>query len=444
MIANVLSTAIAIWMVVAVPSTVLATEWYVAPGHTGRGTKLSPFGAVQEALRAAQPGDTVTLRPGIYHEAIRTVRDGSAAAPIRLRAESGMGPVVLTNRETVLQINHSFVVVEGLVLDGAYSARIVVNVKSGVQSVVLRKMEVRRSGRDCVNIGAAVDVLIEDSLIHHCLNSTNGRTDAHGIAAGAVRGLIVRGTEIHTFSGDAIQMNRTGTAHAPGWDDVRIERCRLWLAPLAQAENGFPAGSVPGENAVDTKTAPSSPRARIMIRDTEAWGFGGAIRQQAAFNLKERIDATLDGVTVWTSDIAFRLRGSGTGPDGAWVRIQNAVLHDVSVGVRYEDDIQRLRVWNTTFGLEVARAFEEVLSPRGRPDVRNLLLLGSELPREAVGASNLSVDRKSFVDAESHDYRLTVTSPAIGGGTTLQDVTTDRTGRSRPQASAYDIGAHEF
>jgi hypothetical protein len=306
-------------------------------------------------------------------------------------------------------------------------------------------MEIRQSSRDCVNIGAAVDVRIEDSLIHHCLNATAGRTDAHGIAAGAVRGLIVRDTEIHTFSGDAIQMNRTGLAHAPGWDDVRIERCRLWLAPLTAAANGFPAGSVTGENAVDTKVAPSSPRARITIRDTEAWGFGGSvIRQQAAFNLKENIDATLDGVTVWNSEIAFRLRGSSTGPDGAWVRIQNAVLHDVNVGVRYEDDIQRLRVWNTTFGLRVARPFEEAESVRGKPDVRNVVLLGSGLPSEAAGGSNLAVGRESFISAETHDYRLTRDSPAIDGGTTIADVTTDRTGRSRPQGSAYDIGAHEW
>lgn len=427
------------------PATALATEWFVSPGGAGTGTRPAPFGAVQTALQAAQPGDTVIVGAGTYEESVRTVRAGSAEAPIRLQAENGPGTVVLRTSGTVLHVNHSFVVIEGLVVDAAYAPRVAVNVGAGVQSVVMRKLEVRRSSRDCVNIGAAVNVLIEDTLIHHCLNPANGRSDAHGIVAGAVRGLTVRRTEIHTFSGDAIQLNRTGTAHAPGWDDVLIERCRFWLAPMAENENGFPAGGVPGENAVDTKVAPESPRARITIRDTQAWGFGGgSTRLQAAFNLKERVDATLDGVTVWDSEIAFRLRGSSSSNNGAWVRIQNALVYDVSVGIRYENDIQRLRVWNTTFGLGVGRAFAEAASTRGRPEVRNVALLSAELPSEAVGASNLIVSRDSFVNAESHDYHLAARSPAVDAGTTIDEVATDRAGVSRPQGRAYDIGAYEW
>jgi hypothetical protein len=116
----------------------------------------------------------------------------------------------------------------------------------------------------------------------------------------------------------------------------------------------------------------------MTIRDTQAWGFrGGLIRLQAAFNLKENIDAVVDGVTVWNSEIAFRLRGSDANTSGAWVRIQNAVLYDVGTGIRYEHDIQRLRVWNTTFGRQIARAFEDVSSAgHARPDVRNVVFVG--------------------------------------------------------------------
>ena len=444
MIRNVVPALIGLWML-TFPANSAATEWFVAPNGVGPGTERAPFGAVQAALLVAQPGDTVLVRAGIYKEAVRTVRGGSASAPITLRAENGRGPVVMTTDGTVLQVDHSFIVVEGLVVDAAYAPRMAVKVSAGVQSFVMRHVEVRRSSRDCVNIGAAVNVLIEDSLIHHCLNPAGGRTDAHAIVAGAVRRLTVRGTEMHTFSGDAIQLNRTGTAFASGWDEVLIERCRLWLAPLAGAENGFPAGTVPGENGVDTKVADGSPRARITIRDTQAWGFrGGLIRQQAAFNLKENIDATLDGVTVWNSEIAFRLRGSRSSPNGAWVRIQNAVIHDVAVGIRYEDDINRLRVWNTTFGLGVARAFEEAASKRESPQVRNVVVLGANLPREAAGTSNLAVGLEAFVDPASHDYRLTAQSPAVDAGIAISDVATDRAGVSRPQGRAYDVGGHEW
>ncbi len=426
------------------PVEVLARVWFVAPAGTGTGAEHAPFGSVQAAMLAAQPGDTVLVAPGTYRESIKTPRNGAAGAPVILRGEKGRGPVVVTSRGTVLQIGHSFITVENIVVDAEYAPRTAVTVAAGTQSVVLRGLEIRRSGRDCVDVGAAVNVLVEDSLIHHCLNPSNGRTDAHGLVAGAVRGLTVRGTEIHSFSGDAIQLNRTGTSVAAGWDDVLIERCRFWLAPLATAENGFAAGTVPGENALDTKVAESSPRAKITIRDTEARGFrGGLIRLQAAFNLKENIDATIDGVTVWDSEIAFRVRGGGSRSIGAWVRIQNAVIHNVAVGIRYEDDIQRLRVWNTTFGLGVGRAFVEALSRRHAPDVRNVVFLSDRVPQEAIGASNLAVDRTAFQNVQSHDYRLAARSRAIDAGTAIPEITTDRAGISRPHGRAYDVGAFE-
>jgi hypothetical protein len=433
------------WLVLTLPAPAFGRDWFVAIGGAGNGTAQSPFGSVQAAVDAAQPGDTVRVRAGTYTESVTTVRSGSAGAPITLRGETSGGLVLVTTRGTVLQIDHSFIVVEQMIFDAAYAPRSVVEIGTGTQSVVLRGVQVRRSGRDCVDIGAAVNVLIEDSLIHRCLNSAGGRTDAHGIVAGAVQGLTIRGTEIHSFSGDAIQLNRTGTRHAPGWNDVLIERCRLWLAPLADTENGFRAGTVPGENALDTKVAPQSPRARITIRDTQAWGFtNGMINLQAAFNLKENIDATVDRVTVWDSTIAFRLRGSNAGDSGAWVRIQNAVVYGVEVGIRYEDSIRRLRVWNTTFGRNVALPFDEELAGRSNPDVRNVVFLQAALPAEATGGPNLAVNHEAFVNAADDDYRLASHSPLIDAGTTIQDVTTDRAGLGRPQGRAYDIGAFEL
>ena len=51
-----------------------------------------------------------------------------------------------------------------------------------------------------------------------------------------------------------------------------------------------------------------------------------------------------DGITAYGSEIDFRLRAP------ALVRLQNAVLHSNAYAVRYEDGIQNLRIWNSTFG----------------------------------------------------------------------------------------------
>ena len=202
---HVCIAAAIVWMVAA---PVRAAEWFVAPGGTGSGTSGAPFGRVQDGLNAAGPGDTVTLRPGTYRESIRTVRHGAAGSPIRVRAEQQRGSVVITVAGKVLQVDHAYIEVEGLVLDGQYAAADTVDVGTECATfLVLRNLEVRRSSKDLIDIGSPQNVLIEDCLIHHALNAANGRTDAHGIVAGAVRNLTIRDTEIHTFSGDGFQVD---------------------------------------------------------------------------------------------------------------------------------------------------------------------------------------------------------------------------------------------
>src|SRR5262245_4657154 len=166
-----------------------ATEWFVAPGGTGNGAGASPFGFAQQGLDAAQPGDIVTLAPGSYAESLVTRRGGSQAAPITLRAAPGGGAVVLSAPGRVLAVNHPYLTLEGLVLDGQYGDGDVVDGSDDADGLVLRRCEVRRTSRDCVDLGAVSDVVIEGSQIHHCLNATGGRTDAHGVTGGAVRNL---------------------------------------------------------------------------------------------------------------------------------------------------------------------------------------------------------------------------------------------------------------
>lgn len=411
-----------------------AADWYVAVGGSGAGTSAAPFGAVQHGIDAAQPGDTVIVRAGDYDEALQTARAGNAAAPITVRA-GVPGTVVVRFSGRVLRVDHPYFVVEGLILDGQYGQSVAVTVAAAGSFFTLRNGEVRRSTRDCVDLGSATDVLIESSRIHHCLNAAAGRTDAHGVTGGPVRRLTLRNTEIHSFSGDAIQFD-PGRA-AAGWDDIVIEGCTLWLAPLPSDENGFLAGTVPGENAVDTKVGGSG-RPRITIRNTTAYGFrGGLISNMAAFNMKENIDAVLDRVTVYDSEIAFRLRAP------ADVRVSNAVVYDVDVAFRYEDGIDDIRVWNVTLGDGVVTAFRQAASAGSVLDVRNTLIVATALPAEADGNTNRAVALSSFVDAVGGDYRLADGAAAIDTGETMPEVATDRVGVIRPQGAAYDLGAFE-
>ena len=433
--------AVALFAVASLPFSTSASTLYVAPGGAGNGTAASPFGRVADALAVAVAGDTVLLKAGTYAERVRTVRGGTSSSRLTIRAEVDGKAVLTSGAGNVLRVSHPYVTVRGLVVDGQYGLYDAVLVDSAATSLLLQNLEVKRTSKDCIDMRAVANVVVEKSVIHHCLNATNGRTDAHGIVAGAVRNLVVRDTKIHTFSGDAIQLDPDRTA--PGWDKITIERCQFWLEPLLTPENGFPAGTVAGENALDTKTLATAPRATVIVRQTEAWGFrGGLITNMAAFNIKENVDATFDGVTVSRSEIAFRLRGPGPN-GGAWARVQNAVVYDVGTGVRYEDNIERVQVWNTTLGSAIPRFFKAASSTAIGLDVRNVLFMGSSSTMPA-GVSTIQATSAFFVNAASHDYRLAPGSLAIDAGASNSSVTKDRLGVSRPKGPYWDVGAYEF
>jgi hypothetical protein len=376
-------------------------QWHVAAGSDGNGSEARPFGLVADALALAGAGDEVVIGPGLYRERIATTRGGTAGAPLLIRAARPDGRPTFESPGRVVTIAHPHVVLDGLVLDAAYGRGDAVRVTSGASHLVLRNLEIRRSGGDCVDMDAPADVLLERVLIHHCLDATGGRKDAHGLVAGGVERLTVRDADIHTFSGDALQFD-PARSH-PGWTDVRLERVRMWLEPLREATNGFAAGVVPGENGIDTKTPREGRRSRLVVSDVQAWGFTkGLMNNMAAFNIKERVDATFDRATVHTSDIAFRLRGAAEA--GAAVIIRDSVLHHVSTGIRYEDEIARVIVERLTIGKDVAQPFRGVNSPTHTPDVRDLWMLGGPLPDEAVGRGRV-VGPDAFVDITANDYR---------------------------------------
>ena len=78
------------------------------------------------------------------------------------------------------------------------------------------------------------------------------------------------------------------------------------------------------------------------------------------------------------------------------MRIQNAVVHDVQFGVRYEDNLQNLRIWNGTFGAGVQNAFwpAGVFTPLAAMDIRNVLFMGA-IPVQAPSPSTALLRRQT-------------------------------------------------
>ena len=122
-----LGAALFLWASV-IPA--FATDWHVAPGGSGGGTIGAPFGRIQDAINAAQPGDVVVVAPGLYSEALSSVRAGTSESRIAIRARDARGSTIVTVAGRVLTVAHAFITVQGLVLDGQFGADDLVRVGS--------------------------------------------------------------------------------------------------------------------------------------------------------------------------------------------------------------------------------------------------------------------------------------------------------------------------
>jgi hypothetical protein len=409
-------------------------EWFVKSGEIGSGTEALPFGSIQQALDVAQPGDCISILPGIYRESLSTQHHGSEQSPIVIQAKEGRGTVTVTMSGRVLSVDHAHHHFSQLIFSGQYGESDLIKVQTAADGWMLHDSEVKESSRDCIDIVSPSNIIIRESTIHHCLNATGGRTDAHGIVGASVRGFLIKKTKIHSFSGDAFQID-PGRSD-PGWDNVVIEGSEFWLEPLPESVNGFSAGVVPGENAVDTKVR-AGYRPKMTIKDSSFWGYkDGLISNMSALNLKQSVDVIVDAVTIYDSEIAFRLRYP------ADVQITNAIVHSTNRAVRYEDDISQIKIWNSTFGKGIDIFFQEASSGATIFDIQNSLILSNRFPSEMDSGNNLLVEDSDFNDISSHDYTPSLHSVAVDTATDL-GISTDRFGTNRPSGNGFDMGAVE-
>ena len=406
---------------------------------------VSPGDSIQTAINEAVPGDIIVIAAGTYEEDLSTESEGTSTSPITLR---GDGEVVITALGEVLAVDHGYWIVEDIIFDGQYGSADTLDIDDDASDLALRRVEVRRSGRDCIDMGAPDGVSIVDSEIHHCLHydaDDEERVDAHGITGGAVTNLVIEGTDIHTFSGDAVQVDPGRTA--PGWTNIVIRDCRFWLAPLEEDTNGFLAGQVPGENAVDTKTMTDGTRAVLTIEDSSFWGFRDGIdfSNQAALLFKENVDVTVRRTRIFDSEIGLRVRGpTDARPLGAQVRVESSLLYNLEAGIRYEDDVEQLDLYHLTFGEGIDTHLVSASAEAAMLDIRNSLFFGSDLPIEATAhTSNATAEYADFENAVHHDYHLSPDSDAIDAGEPIDGVETDLDQDVRVEGAAPDLGAFE-
>ena len=257
----------------------------------------------------------------------------------------------MPKRASRLAISESGVY-DNLLIDGEWTESTLVKITA--DQVTLRHCEIRNGKHNAIAVYSK-DVLIESCKIHHVLAGTfEDQRDAHGITGRPTR-LTIRDCNIGLTSGDSVQFD-------PGrgpWDDVLIENCTLWTAPLAEDAGGFKKGQRPGENGVDTKQQSANGRSRLTIRNCLFYGFRqpGQIANMAALNLKNHVQVRVENCLFRDNEICFRLRGGDGKYGGALVDIDRCAVYDSQVAVRAEDGIRNLKVRRLGIGKGVPDDF---------------------------------------------------------------------------------------
>ena len=271
-------------------------------------------------------------------------------------------------------------VYENFILDGQGAGGNLVKITA--DNVTIRNAEITNGKGNAIGIFGN-RVVIENVRIHHMLNGTyEDQNDAHGIS-GRWGDNTIRNCDISYCSGDCIQFDPDRKSSGT----VVIENCTLWTGPLPADASTFKTSQRPGENAFDSKTKPDGPRCVLKMTNCFMHGFNqpSQIRNCAALNLKENVDAEITHCVLDDCEIAIRARGPGK-RGGAHVIVNECAVFNTTLAVRAEDKIDVLKLNSLAFGKGVKERIRfvdgkatsgfESKGERDAPDMTELLRKG--------------------------------------------------------------------
>jgi parallel beta-helix repeat protein len=200
---------------------------FVAPNgnDANSGTQLAPVRTLTRALNRVRPGTTLFLKGGVYQEELGAgIPSGASwSAPVRIGAFQGQPAIVrpLGTSRVLFLAGPSYVVIDGLILDGARVTLDAVKITSGGGG---RSHHIRIQNTEVMN-APGQGILITDGAdsnefinvrVHH-----NGRNDfTHGIYVSTNHNLI-ENCEIFQNSGWGVH-----AFEAP--NNLTVRGCRIY------------------------------------------------------------------------------------------------------------------------------------------------------------------------------------------------------------------------
>jgi hypothetical protein len=437
----------------------LSAEYFVANSGDdwAAGTQAAPFLTIRRALDAAEAGDTITLRNGVYEGGFQIDIDN-----LTLRSMPGEWAVIespltrYTDGHQNSVIRYSFDVEGGLLQNveivGGYYYGVMFwdwwdsnfdagSTHMGASGVTLDGVKVHDTGVDGIKITpGANDITILNSEVYNTGRRTTSSVD--GIDNNNGDRMIVRNTYVHDVPG-------IGILTSGGTEDSLIERNFVKDTGGAGIVNGFytelewiePVANSGHFASIDTIV-----RNNIVVNAGQAGvGIYGALNAQVYNNtlVNPADDAQapiqFGGYDMWVSNIA---------PEYEHIASVNpSVLNNIIV--TNPENLTRMvdiREGSITGGLTLDYNQYYGTSTRGVLFIdRNLTGDGTPEQTFSQWKANYGYDTHSLIANPQLDanWHLTANSPAIGKAIALAGLTSDFDGNLRTDGAA-DIGADEF
>ncbi|MFO1152046.1 MAG: DUF4082 domain-containing protein [Rhodospirillales bacterium] len=406
-------------------SSAHAANFYVATtgNDSNAGTQSAPWRTIQKAANTMVAGDTVQVNAGTYNEDISSARSGTASARITIKAAG-------TATVRRFDISHNYITVDGFDITGGG-----LNAVSGTADEFLNNV--------MHNTGVPWGVLDISGTGNLIKGNHYYGTDAPGDDKAVI---IVDG------SNHIVENNEIG----PSKDN---DAFRVWGHD-----------NVIRNNYVHdiTLSAGSSAHADFI----QTFGVNGG----EAYNIL--VEGNVVAYTTgYGSDLSVCMTEMNNDPDFHDWTFRNNVFS--GVGQQANVGIPNMKFYNNTFyniagtNRLLFNLYDNTGSKgkyTGLQVYNNIIvaasgITGSLVPGTGTGyvsdynfvtsssygtlsgsneAHGINGGNPQLVNAGARDFHLLSSSPAINRGMTITGLTTDKDGVTRPQGSAYDMGAFEY
>ena len=424
-----------------IPRTVSAASYYVSTtgSDSNSGTIANPWNTIQKAATTAVAGDTIYIRGGTYSPTARIIpkNSGSAAAgyityssyPGETAMIDGTNAPGSSNGLFSIEASggKSYIKVENLSLINAQYYGIFAN---GADHISILNNQTDHTASSGIKINGSNNILISGNNVQHAC----GNGDQENISVGGNSSYVeVGGNEVSYNDGKEGIDLKGGCTYCSAHNNYihNISGVGIYIDAYSEYEHDI--------NVYDN---------RIVCLNG---GMGISMSAEQPTGVLDTVNVYNNVVSNCGESGGIRLSNwiTSTGPCGSKKNIviaNNTTFNNFGAGIIIQtgsniqgpvEVVNNISSQNSLGQITVGSDVASYVT------LTNNLAYGSNGSGESHGTNAISQD-PLLVNPSAYDAHLQASSPAINKGVTLSLVTADLDGISRPQGSAYDLGAYEY